>query len=151
MRPRRDDQWLRRFRCCLFDKHKLYFVHNDTSPNNTFFDTNKEEALLLDWEHAGTTHSLLLARYTDIGNFYGRCWPNQEIQKTFLKKIAELFDFKDADFAHRHLRGMIAFATLSLSRQVMHPDHHEHQMAKVLLRELPENLAYIDELFEIKQ
>jgi thiamine kinase-like enzyme len=121
----------------------LYFVHNDTAPNNTFFNTKMETALLLDFEHAGATHNKVLAQLTDFGNFYARCWANPEMQKEFLKSLISADLTGNREDNKNIARAVVVFGTINLAQYGMDPQHPEHAMSKMLLKHFEENLALL--------
>ncbi len=122
------------------ERDKEYFVHNDASPGNTFFDEEKNRALLLDFEHAGATHNKVLSWMTDMGNFYGRCWPNKEMQQAFVARLAHNASPED----YTKIKTVIIFGSLFLAKYATAPDHRERRMYQALVGNLKENLAALD-------
>ncbi len=123
------------------NQDELYFVHGDTAPSNTFFDTKGKIALLLDFEHAGVTHNKLLAQLTDFGNFYARCWPNPDMQKEFLKTLIDDSDkLGGRENALKIAQAAAVFGTINLAKYQIPESHPDYPMAKMLLKHLKENL-----------
>lgn len=120
-----------------------YLVHNDIAPNNLFFDKD-ESVVMLDWEHIGATHNSLLAQVTDLGNFYGRCWPNPEMQKFVLSTILCSDKFESVENRYKVAKIVAVFGSMYLSKYAMDNNHPEHKMAVFLLGNLQNNLAHLD-------
>lgn len=70
------------------------------------------------------------------------------MQKTFLRTLSETASTDVKKKTYKHLKGMVAFATLNLAKYAMNQKDPEHKMSEALLKELPKNLAYLDELFQ---
>lgn len=122
---------------------KEYFVHNDTSPGNIFFNGTEKNATLLDFEHAGATSNQYLAMITDIGNFYGRTWPNPEMQRVFSKTILEKVKSTRTAEGKTMVRGAMVFGAIYLAQFGVNKDHKEHAMTKSLLQNIKTNLDTI--------
>jgi hypothetical protein len=119
-----------------------YLVHDDASPNNMFF--NKDGSVtILDWEYAGATHNFLLASITDLGNFYGRCWPNPEMQRNILSTILTFDKFDSLETKYKVAKTVAVFGSMYLSKYAMKRDNGEHPMPRALLGNLLENLDYL--------
>ena len=102
-------------------------------------------------EYSGATHNEALACITDWGNFYARCWPNPEMQQNFIKTLVDATDAKIDQRKAIWIKGAMAFTTIYLAKFAMNPDHPEHDMAKALLRTLPERLQQLDSLLHSDQ
>ncbi len=124
-----------------------YFVHNDTSPNNMFFNGKSDQVTLLDFEHAGATHNLTLAQLTDLGNFYGRMWPNPEMQQQFLTAYLAISSPDLVEHNYQLLRGVAVFGAMFLSQFAMQPTHPEHLMALSLIANLATNLSVLEQQY----
>lgn len=124
-----------------------YFVHNDTAPNNTFFNIENKDALLLDFEHGGITHNLTLAKLVDYGNFYARAWSNAAMQKKFIGKLLSEASPENFKETYEFIKGMVVYGTFYLAKYAMNPEHPEHIMAFKLIKNLPDNLAFLDLLY----
>ena len=126
---------------------KEYLVHNDASPSNTFFNETTRQAILLDFERAGTTHNQSLAVLTDISTFYGRCWPNPNMQKAFIRQYLESSPPEQRAKEYIQLKGAIVFGSIFFAKFAMDRNHPEHTMAVGLLGSLEKNLAYLDKTY----
>lgn len=123
-----------------------YFIHNDTAPNNVFFK-DAGEVVFLDFEHAAASHNLFLAQLTDLGNYFGRMWPNPEMQVQFLTSFLAASSHDAIEYNYQLLRATAVFGSMYLAKYGMAPDHVEHAMAKSLLGNLENNLAKLDEKY----
>lgn len=123
-----------------------YFVHNDTAPNNMFFpnEDSTQSAVLLDFEHAAASHNRILAQLTDMGNFYGRMWPNPDMQKRFLTTFLRETPQAEREATYKLLKTTAVFGSLYLAKYGMAKDHEEHVMSVSLLKNLEGNLASLD-------
>lgn len=121
-----------------------YFVHNDAAPNNTFFSDVKDEVLFLDFEHAAASHNLTLTQLTDLGNYYGRLWPNPEMQQQFLISYIEQSTADSIDYNYKLLKATVVFGAMYLAKYAMKSDSDEHPMAVSLLENLEGNLSILD-------
>jgi len=124
-----------------------YFVHNDTAPNNIFFSDDGETVILLDFEHAGATHNLMLAQLTDLGNFYGRMWPNPEMQQQFLSAYLTKSTPEALEYNYQLLRATAVFGAMFLAKYGMKLEHSEHIMSESLLSNLEGNLAFLENTY----
>lgn len=150
-----------------------YFVHNDASPNNMFYwqdkaDPNNTRAMLLDFEHGGATHWPVLAMLTDVENFYGRLWPNPDLQTAFAKESLKLLADhcntpEEVEDRKTIIRTAMIFGSFYLSSfplakaanmleldgerdvEAVLAETKESAMARNLLGSLVENLAQLDE------
>ncbi len=127
-----------------------YFVHNDASPGNMYFSDKGDSDLLLDFEHAAASHNLTLSQLTDLGNFYGRLWPNPAMQQQLLTSYFE--NSPDSpEYNYKLLKTVVVFGSMFLSKYAMDPNHHEHQMAISLLSSLEGNLASLDNSYQTRK
>lgn len=125
-----------------------YFVHNDVSPSNMYFDNVDDRVVLLDFEHAGATNNPRLAAITDLGNFYARCWPNPEMQKEYAKSLLENLKGRTSEETLTLVKGLMIFNTIYLAKFAMNPEHREHKMAEMLLKNLRENIQTVEEYYQ---
>lgn len=109
-----------------------------------YFSDTGEDVLLLDFEHASASHNLFLAQVTDLGNYYGRMWPNPEMQREFLNGFLAQSTPETLDENYKLIRTTAVFGALFLAKYGMAPDHGEHQMSVSLLGNLEQNLASLD-------
>lgn len=128
-----------------------YFVHNDAAPNNTFFSDTKDEVLFLDFEHAAASHNLTLAQLTDLANYYGRLWPNPEMQQQFLATYIEQSTDNTIDYNYKLLKATAVFGAMFLAKYAMNPDNGEHPMAVSLLKNLEGNLSVLDSQYHLRK
>lgn len=126
-----------------------YFVHGDTAPGNMYFGEPQGPDVLLDFEYASATHNSMLAQITDLGNYYGRMWPNPAMQQEFLTAYLGLSTTDQLDYNHQLLQAVVVFGSMFQAKYAMSPDHHLHQMAKSLLSTLTDNLAILDHTYNI--
>lgn len=126
-----------------------YFVHNDVTPNNMFFSDIREDVLLLDFEHAAAAHNLVLARLTDLGNYYGRMWPNPVMQQEFLTTYLAQSTPRALDYNYHLLRATAVFGTMYLTKYGLKKGHPENPMSISLLRNLERNLASLDQQYNV--
>ena len=127
-----------------------YFIHNDMSPSNTFIpDSLEEPVIFLDFEHAGATHNQTLGILTDLGNFYGRLWPNPEMQKQFLVAFLQESPTEKLDYNYALTRTIAVQGTLFLAKYAMKPDHPEHEMSVRLLSSIKGNLESLDQQYKL--
>ncbi len=127
-----------------------YFVHNDAAPNNTFFSDIDDEVLFLDFEHAAASHNPTLAQLTDLGNYYGRLWPNPEMQQQFLISYIEQSTANSVDYNYKLLKAVVVFGAMYLAKYAMRSDNGEHPMAVSLLKNLEGNLSILDNQYNIR-
>lgn len=128
------------------EENKYFFAHNDAAPDNTFFDTKTNKAILLDFEHSGVTRNRILAQLTDFGNFYAKSWPNPEMQSSFISTLME----QSARSIHESYiisKATILFGTLYLAKYAMDPNNKDHLMAKLILKSLPNQLKNLEETY----
>lgn len=123
-----------------------YFVHNDAAPNNAFFK-NSGEVLFLDFEHAAASHNLFLAQLTDLGNYYGRMWPNPEMQREFLISYLAESSPENLDDNYNLLKTTAVFGSMYLAKYGMQADHPEHTMSLSLLHNLIPNLTELEKKY----
>lgn len=123
-----------------------YLAHNDLSPNNCYV-TEGNDIVVLDWEHAGTTHYENLAVLTDMANFWARCWSNPELQKKFINDylVETVKQGEDLSLAYLMMETTIIHGSLFLAKYGMDPDNREHRMSEMLLKNLKSNLDYFEE------
>lgn len=126
-----------------------YFVHNDTAPNNIFFSDIREDVLLLDFEHAAAAYNLVLARLTDLGNYYGRMWPNPAMQQEFLTTYLAQSTLKALDYNYQLLRATTVFGAMYLTKYGLKEGNPENPMSVSLLRNLERNLASLDQQYNV--
>ncbi|OGM25663.1 hypothetical protein A3D00_02300 [Candidatus Woesebacteria bacterium RIFCSPHIGHO2_02_FULL_38_9] len=123
-----------------------YLVQNDTAPNNLFFRRDGK-VLFLDLEHASATHNPFLAQLTDLANYYGRMWPNPEMQQEFLTTYLE-FSTDSLESKYQLLKATAVFGSLYLASYGIKEGHKEHVMAESLLRNLENNLGILKQKYE---
>jgi hypothetical protein len=126
-----------------------YFVHNDATPNNIFFSDIREDALLLDFEHAAASYHLVLAQLTDVGNYYGRMWPNPAMQQEFLTTYLAQSTPKTLDHTYQLLRASTMFGAMYLTKYGVKKGHPENPMSVSLLSNLEGNLASLDQQYNV--
>ncbi|HYT46273.1 MAG TPA: hypothetical protein VEP90_28345, partial [Methylomirabilota bacterium] len=126
-----------------------YFIHNDTTPNNVYFSNTRKEVLLLDFEHAAATSNLVLAQLTDLGNYYGRMWPNPAMQQEFLTTYLAQSTPETLDNNYWLLRATTVFGAMYLTKYGLKKGHPENPMSVSLLRNLERNLASLDQQFHV--
>lgn len=124
-----------------------YFVHNDMALNNVFYGNDKK-ITFLDFEHASVTHNQFLAQLTDLGNFYGRMWPNPEMQQEFITAFLQESAVDKREYNYQLIRASAVFGSMFLSKYAMKSDHKEHLMSQSLLGNLKENLKKLDEKYK---
>lgn len=135
------------------DPSTEYFIHNDMSTQNVFVpnppDSPDGQVLFLDFEHSGATSNRTLARLTDFNNFYGRCWPNPEMQRQFITTYLRESKVEDIKYRYALMKETAVFGTIFLSRFGMNKDHPEHDMSITLLRSLERNLEVLGKQYSL--
>ena len=126
-----------------------YFIHNDTAPSNIYFSNIGEDVLLLDFEHAAATSHLVLAQLTDLGNYYGRTWPNPAMQQEFLTTYLAQSTPETLNNNYWLLRATTVFGAMYLTKYGLKKGHPENPMSVSLLRNLERNLVSLDQQFRI--
>lgn len=127
---------------------KEYFVHNDLTPANTFFNDKEKTVMLLDFERAGTTHNKLLAYITDVGTFYARAWPNPEMQRVFLQTMLGKATPETINDEYIKLKTAVVFTSTFLAKWAVSPSHRERSMYTALLGNLEKNLEFLAGVYE---
>lgn len=151
------EQTLRPFINDSSTEGKEYFVHNDMSPGNMFFPKDclmrPIPGIFLDFEYAGAVKNRLLALMTDLGNYYGRLWPNPSMQQEYLPALLKipLDDDRlglDLETRYNLVKSIAVFGAMALSKFAMDPNHREHSMTKSLLRNLIPNLTQLEKEYQ---
>lgn len=128
-----------------------YFVHADLAPNNFCIDPKRapeDSWRALDFEHAASTRHKTLARLADFSNFFGRCWPNPELQKKVAQEALQIGSEElSLDDRKRFARAAVIFGTFFLAKYGMDPEHEAHNMTTALLHNLEANLLGIDQAY----
>ncbi|OGK23336.1 hypothetical protein A3F58_02585 [Candidatus Roizmanbacteria bacterium RIFCSPHIGHO2_12_FULL_37_9b] len=120
-----------------------FLIHNDMTPNNIGFphlDKPKEETTLFDFEYAGATDNRFLALCTDLGNYYGRLWPNPAMQEDFILTLLDDSALCPPSERLKMAQAFVVFGTFYMAQFAMSPAHYNHQMSIELLKRLQGNL-----------
>jgi hypothetical protein len=158
-----------------------YFVHNDAGIQNIFFRANSQDGqepdLMIDFEAASATHYPILGLIRDIQQYFGKVWANPDLQKQFIKgcfdwKSRDNPDLNEPNNRYYLLRAAIELGSLHFSHfplkrvvQRVEQDHgpgvdsiksaideeREMDLPLSLLKNLPENLKYLDDLYQNEQ
>lgn len=134
---------------------RKYFVHNDASPNNLFFQDapagNEAKILFLDFEWTGYTNNRYLAQITDCGNFYGRLWANKDMQQAFIQGMVDAPTQDSLEYRYKLTRASIVFGAMYMAKFGIDSAHRENQMTLKLLGSLEENLTFLDTVCKTHQ
>lgn len=122
---------------------RYYLLHGDFGPRCLALSRVKDTQKVFDFEEMGLTRYQFLAQLADVSNFWGRCWPNHELQRQI---VEALWGCGWTLQTRRLLECSIVFGTLYLAKYAMEPSHPEHGMARTLLLNLPESLRALREL-----
>lgn len=138
----------------LNDFHRTeekYFAHNDLAPSNIYYikkGIDDYSVALLDFEHSGVTYCSFLAQVSDLGNFYGRLWPNPRMQKEYVIACTEEL----SPLSHENylaIKISIIFTTIHFARfQFESPSHIHTKMSKSLLKNLEKNLKILEDSYK---
>lgn len=121
-----------------------YFVHNDLSPGNVYLPYrpigNMDRVVVMDFEYAGYSHNQVLAAISEGGYFYGRCWPNPDVQTSFIQAYGEQLA-KMGLPAREIIIASIVFGVSILAYYAPTPSSPEYNMTEALFASLPSVIA----------